>query len=83
MTYRVCLDSPELLDIVIISENEWKEKEFLMNVFEESKLKHVMALEIQEVQETVHVIIAQEIVMIQDQPMVIQDHDMNKGKIKK
>ena len=60
-------------------ESEWKGNEYLMSVFEENKLKHVMEREMQ--QGIVHVIIDQEIVMIQDQLMEIQGQDMIKGNI--
>lgn len=60
-------------------ESEWKGNEYLMSVFEENKLKHVMEREMQ--QGIVHVTIDQEIVMIQDQLMEIQGQDMIKGNI--
>ena len=67
--------SPNLIG----SENEWKGNEYLMSVFEENRLKHVMEQEMQ--QGIVHVTIDQEIVMIQDQLMEIQGQDMNKGNV--
>ena len=60
-------------------ENEWKGKEFLMNGFEENKLKHVMEQEMQ--LEIAHVTIDQGIVMILDQLMEILVQDMIKGKV--
>ena len=60
-------------------ESEWKGNEYLMSVFEENKLKHVMERGMQ--QGIVHVTIDQEIVMIQDQLMEIQGQDMIKGNI--
>ena len=58
-------------------ENEWKGKEYLMNGFEENKLKHVMEQEMQ--LEIAHVTIDQGIVMILDQLMEILVQDMIKG----
>ena len=60
-------------------ENEWKGKEYLMNEFEENKLRHVMEQEMQ--QGIAHVTIDQGIVMILDQLMEILVQDMIKGKV--